>query len=76
MSDQTCRACGNYHDRKIGGGPREREAPYGWCNALSVYSESDATRPDGVQTTKSPVSLPVIVLPGEVRASCPHRRPL
>lgn len=72
--DKTCKSCGNYNDRKVGGGPRERSAPYGWCNALSVYSEQDAGRPEGVATTKDPVSKPFIVLPGDVRPLCPHRR--
>lgn len=73
MSDETCKSCGNYDDRKVGGGPRERPAPYGWCKALSVYSESDGAKPEGAKTTPSPVAQPCIVRPDEIRRGCPHR---
>ena len=76
MSDQTCKTCGQYNNRGVGSGPQGRPAPYGWCNALSVFSESDPTRPEGVKTTRAPVAEPKIVRPDEIVRNCPHRRPL
>lgn len=69
-----CKSCGNYHDRKIGSGPRERAAPYGWCAAQSKYLESDPDRPEGAPTTRGPVAKPLIILPNDLKPNCPHRK--
>jgi len=74
MTDATCTSCFHYHDRKVQGGAREREAPYGWCAAKSGYLAADTGRPEGARVVKGDRAEPVIVYPDQIVRGCPLRR--
>jgi len=70
MNQIPCKDCKHFDRQRKGGQRGPEDTNYAWCAAKSVYPAEGMTVPDGAQTTRDPVTKPVIVTVDSLVREC------